>query len=143
MCVSVSQVTAVCLSVCLRSRWSKQHVLVVYRPLASSLGLQLIVRVALRDDGSVGGRVAEQGPASHGLAPTQRGGGRHRGGVRRGRVGVRGRLGGGPGTGGGSAATAGGGAGGRGLTGAPGQAAVSQAGLRAPPVKGEWGEEGA
>lgn len=51
---------------------SEQHVLVVYRPLAAAVGLQLIVRVPLRDDGSVRVGVAEQGPPPHRFAPAQR-----------------------------------------------------------------------
>lgn len=48
-----------------RPSGSKQHVLVVYRPLAVSLRLQLIVRVPLRDDGSVQIGVAMEGPSPH------------------------------------------------------------------------------
>lgn len=44
---------------------------------------------------------------------------------------------------GGVAGACGGGAGGRGLTGAASQAAVSQAGLRAPPMEGERDEKSA
>ena len=116
---------------------SEQHVLVVYGPLATPLRLQLIVRVPLRD---VGVGVAKQGSPPHRFTPTQRCGDWWR------------RIGGGvgasewvvprlenrAGTGGGA-----GGAGGRGLTGAACQAAVSQAGLRAPPMEGERDEESA
>lgn len=114
---------------------SEQHVLVVNGPLAPSLGLQLVVRIPLRD---VGVGVAQQRPPSHRLAPPQRDERRW------------GRVGGGVGAGKGLAPrlgdrhlTGAGGAGGRGLTGAAGQAAVSQAGLRTPPVEGEGDEESA
>lgn len=112
-----------------RSLPSEQHVLVVNRPLAPSLGLQLVVRVPLRDVG-----VAQQRPPSHRLAPAQRHGRR------------RGRVGAGEGWvpwGGDRTVTGAGGAGGRGLTGGAGQAAVSQAGLRTPPMEGEGDEESA
>lgn len=49
----------------MRLSGSEQHVLVVYRPLAAALRLQLIVRVPLGDDGSVGVGVAKQGPPAH------------------------------------------------------------------------------
>lgn len=55
---------------------SKQHVLVVDGALASSEGLQLVVRVALRDDGGAEGCVVEQGPGFHRLAAAQRDSGR-------------------------------------------------------------------
>lgn len=51
-------------------RASEQHVLVVYGPLAAAVGLQLVVRIPLRDDGSVGG--TKQRPSPHRLAPPQR-----------------------------------------------------------------------
>lgn len=102
---------------------SEQHVLVVNRPFATSLRLQLIVRVPLRD---VGGRVAEEGSPSYRFTSTQSSGGRRREvgdgvGASDGVVPCLGSRGGvGAGGGGG-----GGGAGGMGLTGAASQAAVS------------------
>lgn len=121
--------------------WAGSHhgVLVVYRPLAPSVGLQLVVRVPLGNDGSVG--VAEEGPPSHGLAPSQkwrRRFGRSGSGVRK-LVALR--LVGG--AGGGVAGARGGAGGGGGLAGAAGQAAVSQAGLRAPTMERERDEESA
>lgn len=58
-----------CLSEVMVLGGSEQHVLVVNRPLATSIGLQLIVRVPLRD---VGVGVAKQGPPSHRFTATQR-----------------------------------------------------------------------
>lgn len=89
--------------------------------------------------------MAKQGPPPHRLAPAQRR--RCRWSGVRGGVGASERaiswLGRGAGAGGGGGAAAGGGAGGRGLTGAASQTAVSQAGLRAPPMERERDKESA
>lgn len=127
------------------SEGSEQHVLVVYCPLATPIRFELIVRVPLRDDGSVGVGVAEKVPPTHRLAPTQwrrgcRGGLRdHAGAGKR----VNSRLVKGAGSGNAGAGGTVGGAGGRELTGAASPAAVSQAGLRAPAMEGERDQESA
>lgn len=113
-------------------RGSEQHVLVVYRPLATAVGLQFVVRVPLGDDGSVRVGVAQQWSPPHRFAPTEVGG-RRQSGFR----GGAGELGEGAGTGGGG----GGGGEGRELTGAAEQAAAGQAGLGAPPMEREGDEE--
>ena len=140
-----------CVCVCERNGFTgdggfdsvSHHVLVVYRPLAASVGLQLIVWVPLRNDGSVRVGVTLEGPPPHRFTPSQR--------RRRRRCGFR--RGGGaselvvPWLGGGAMSGGGGGAGGgaeRGeLDGAASQAAVSQTGLWAPPMEGERDEESA
>ncbi|TNN59121.1 hypothetical protein EYF80_030655 [Liparis tanakae] len=106
----------------------QQHVLVVYRPLAAPVGLQLVVRVPLGDVG--GGVPWRQRPPPHGLAPAERSGGGRRGIGRPPAAGLRRRAGSGAGAG---------------EAGGPGRrpAAVSHAGLRAPPVERERDEEGA
>lgn len=86
--------------------------------------------------------VAEQGSPPHRFTPTQRSGSWRR--RVRDAVGASewpiSRLGNRTGTGSGAGA---GGAGGRGLSGAASQAAVSQAGLRTPPMEGERDEKSA
>lgn len=127
----------------MRPGGSEQHVLVVDGPLATSLGLQLVVRVPLRD---VGVGVAKRGSPPNRFAPTQGSGGRWRvvGGVGAGeRLVARLGDGDGAGAGGGVGAGAGGAGGGGRLAGAASQAAVSQAGLGAPPMEGERDEQSA